>query len=112
MEQRISLITWRLRQLMTDRKIAVGDLAKELGISRTALTNLRGDKMPRISGERINQIIVALNCLIPAEEDPIGAADLLGFGLTVEEIKYVRQRQRQLKLEKSKQDSKKRGKSL
>lgn len=97
---------------MSDRKIAVGDLAKELGISRTAVTNMRGDQMPRLNGERINQIIVALNCLIPADEDPIGASDLLGFGLTVTELKHVRQRQKQPKVEKSKQGNRRRRKLI
>lgn len=93
MEQRIELMAWRLRQIMKDRHIAVKDLAEELGITRGAVANLRGDEMPRIGSSRVNQIIVALNCLLPPDEEPIGASELLGFGLTIDEMKYIKQRQ-------------------
>ncbi|NJM67999.1 MAG: helix-turn-helix domain-containing protein [Acaryochloris sp. RU_4_1] len=78
---------------MRDRKITVAGLANELGVSKAAVSNLRGDAMPKIGSERVNQIIVALNCLLKPGEKPIGAADLLGFGLTVEEMQYVQERQ-------------------
>lgn len=78
---------------MSDRKITVAGLAKELGISSAAVSNLRGDVMPKIGGDRVNQIIIALNCLLKPGEKPIGAADLLGFGLTVEEMQHVQERQ-------------------
>lgn len=78
---------------MSDRKITVAGLAKELSISSAAVSNLRSDVMPKIGGDRVNQIIVALNCLLKPGEKPIGATDLLGFGLTIVEMQHIQERQ-------------------
>ncbi len=59
-----ALIRWRLREVMARYHIKAVDLAKEMGISANAISNLRkSDTMPRLDGESLNNLCNALNKL-------------------------------------------------
>ena len=57
-----SLIRWRLREVMARYSIKAVDLAKEMGISTNSVSNLRrGNTMPRLDGDSLNNLCNALN---------------------------------------------------
>ena len=59
-----TLIRWRLREVMARYHIKAVDLAKEMGISANAISNLRkSDTMPRLDGDSLNKLCNALNKL-------------------------------------------------
>lgn len=55
---------WRLNELMARHRVAGKELADELGISTNAVSSLRkAATMPKINGERLDQIAIALTKL-------------------------------------------------
>jgi putative transcriptional regulator len=52
---------WRLNELMARHRVTGADMAKELGISTNAMSALRrAAKMPKINGDRLDEIAAAL----------------------------------------------------
>jgi putative transcriptional regulator len=65
------VIRWRLRELMARKRITNEELAEKLGINRVSVSRLKNtDTMPRINGDTLNQICLALE---------VTPADLLEF---------------------------------
>jgi putative transcriptional regulator len=55
---------WRLNELMARHRVSGKDLAKKLGISQNAVYALKNaEKMPRIDGDRLDEIAEALTSL-------------------------------------------------
>lgn len=55
---------WKLREIMARYNITGVALAEEMNITPVAMSNMRrGDKMPRLDGERIEKLTTALSKL-------------------------------------------------
>jgi DNA-binding Xre family transcriptional regulator len=85
----MNVIQWRLRDVMDSHNISATSLAEKLGVSKNAVSNLRGVEMPRINGDRLNSLVLALNALRRANTDLITPADLIQFSLTTDEMKAL-----------------------
>ena len=85
MSEQPQLITWRLKKVMTKHKISATDLAQKLGVSRNAVSNWRKPDMPKINGEGLNNLLLALNSLRKKERKPIQLSDLIVFSYTLDE---------------------------
>ncbi|MGK7948263.1 MAG: helix-turn-helix domain-containing protein [Xenococcaceae cyanobacterium] len=58
------MIRWRLKEVMARHDIKGKELAEELGVNESAVSNWRTSKtIPRIGGERIEEICGALSKL-------------------------------------------------
>ncbi|MGF1489780.1 MAG: helix-turn-helix domain-containing protein [Prochloraceae cyanobacterium] len=58
------IIRWKLNEIMARYRITGVDLAKELGVRVESVSNLRkSETIPRIGGERIQDLCVALSKL-------------------------------------------------
>ena len=79
------LITWRLKKVMTHHKISATDLAQKLGVSRNAVSHWRKPDMPKMNGEDLNTLLLALNSLRKKGRKPIQLSDLLVFSYTLDE---------------------------
>ncbi|ABW33236.1 helix-turn-helix domain-containing protein [Acaryochloris marina] len=84
------LITWKLKEHMAANKISVPQLAARLGISENAVINMRRSEMPRINGERLNQIIVALNAMRKKGKKRIQVQDLIVLTFSMDEADEAR----------------------
>lgn len=72
-----TLIKWHLREIMARYNVKAIDLAREMGVSNNAVSNLRkADTMPRIDGETLNKICLSLQRL--SRED-VTISDLVEF---------------------------------
>ena len=59
----ISVIHWKLNELMAKKRIRNKDLAQALGITENSVYRLRRtDEMPRLTPERLNGICTFLQC--------------------------------------------------
>ncbi|MDJ0536603.1 MAG: helix-turn-helix transcriptional regulator [Xenococcaceae cyanobacterium MO_207.B15] len=59
----ISVINWKLNELMAKKRIRNKDLATALGITENSVYRLRRtDQMPRLTPERLNGICTFLEC--------------------------------------------------
>ncbi len=85
----INVIQWRLRDVMDSHGISATSLAESLGVSKNAVSNLRGVEMPRMNGDRLNSLVLALNELRRANTDLITPSDLIQFSLTTDEMKVL-----------------------
>lgn len=85
MSEKPLLITWKLKQVMTRHKIAAKDLADKLGLSRNSVSHWRKPDMPKLNGEDLNNLLLALNSLRRKERKPIQLSDLLVFSYTLDE---------------------------
>ncbi|WP_341531866.1 helix-turn-helix transcriptional regulator (plasmid) [Nostoc sp. UHCC 0302] len=57
------MIVWKLNEVMARQRIKNKDLAAFLGIDENSVSRLRKtDEMPRLTGERLNGLCVALGC--------------------------------------------------
>ena len=75
-----ALIKWRLREVMARYHIKAVDLAKEMGISANAVSNLRkGDTMPRLDGGSLNKLCNALNKLALNLDEEITPITLIDY---------------------------------
>lgn len=55
---------WRLNELMARHRVTGKELADEIGVSANAVSALRkAETMPKINGERLDQIAAALTKL-------------------------------------------------
>ncbi len=84
-----TLITWNLIRVMEAHNISASDLAKKMDVSNNAISNLRSTKMPRLSEERLNQLLLCLNCLRQKGSPVIEPKDLIVFSLTPEEWNLI-----------------------
>ncbi len=84
-----TLISWNLINLMESYEIKAGDLARVMGVSNNAISNLRSTRMPRLTEERLNELLIGLNCLRPQEKPIIEPKDLIKFSLTPDEINLI-----------------------
>ncbi len=83
------LISWNLIDVMETYEIKASDLAKAMGVSNNAISNLRSTKMPRLTAERLNELLLGLNCLRPEKTPIIEPKDLIHFSLTPDELKLI-----------------------
>jgi putative transcriptional regulator len=68
---------WKLAEILARHKIKSVELAKELGISTNAMSGLkRADTMPRIDGDRLDELAAAITKLSKIGES-IRGVDLL-----------------------------------
>jgi len=66
--------------------ISATALAEAMGISKNAISNLRSSEMPRIGGDRLNSLILALNRLRRPSSPLIAIDDLIQFSITPKEM--------------------------
>lgn len=60
----LTVIRWRLKEVMARYDIKGIDLAKELGVREASISNLRNSStMPRMDGNRIDELCKALTKL-------------------------------------------------
>ena len=85
----LKLISWKLREVMDRHGIRATDLAESMGISKNAVSNLRGVDMPRLDGDRLNSLVLSLNQLRRHGSTLITPSDLIGFSLTPDEMKKL-----------------------
>jgi len=85
----INLIRWRLIDVMDDYQIKPSDLAKEMSLSKNAISNLRSTTMPRLTEQRLNDLLLGLNRLRPQGSPIIEPKDLICFSLTPAELIYI-----------------------
>ena len=88
----INLIRWQLIDVMDTYQIRASDLAKEMGLSKNAVSNLRSTTMPRLTGQRLNDLLLGLNRLRPKSAPIIEPKDLICFSLTPAEVIYIENR--------------------
>jgi DNA-binding Xre family transcriptional regulator len=75
-----TLIKWRLREVMARYNIKAIDLAKEMSISANAVSNLRkGNTMPRLDGDSLNNLCNALNKLALDLDEEITPVTLIDY---------------------------------
>ena len=84
----MSLITWRLKEVMARHKIQAGALAADMGVTQNAVTNWRKSQMPQINSSRLNAILLSLNKLSNTDK-LIRPGDLISFSLTEEEMEII-----------------------
>lgn len=58
-----TLIRWRLNEVMARHGIRAKELAEEMEVSPTTVSNLRKRSMPRLTEETLNKLCQALNKL-------------------------------------------------
>ncbi len=73
-----TLIRWRLNEVMARHDIRAKELAEEMGVSPTTVSNLRKRSMPRLTEETLNKLCKALNKL-SHERTPITPGDLIEY---------------------------------
>lgn len=79
-----TMIRWRLAEIMARYKIRGVDLAKYLNVRANAVSTLKNaDTMPRIDGEKLDQICHGLTILSGAEVRP---SDLIEFDFNQEAL--------------------------
>lgn len=67
-----TLVKWKLRALMADRRITNAELSKMVGLHVNTISKWKNsNEMPRISGPEIDKLCEALKCSV---------FDLLGEG--------------------------------
>ncbi len=84
----VSVITWRLREVMDDRGISATALAEEMEVSRNAVSLWRKPAMPKFDGSRLNSLVIALNKLAEGKTT-ITASDLIVTSFTQEEMASI-----------------------
>ncbi len=73
-----TLIRWRLNEVMARYDIRPRELAEEMEVSPSAISNLRKRNMPRLSEETLNKLCHALNKL-SQEGTLITPGDLISY---------------------------------
>lgn len=59
----LTLVKWKLRQLMADRQISNVELAHAVNVHANTISRWKSvNEMPKISGHEIDLICKALNC--------------------------------------------------
>ncbi len=76
----LTLIKWRLREVMARYQIKAIDLAQEMGVSANSVSNLRkGNTMPRLDGDSLNRLCNALNRLAIDLDEEITPVTLIDY---------------------------------
>lgn len=91
MSESVPLITWKLRQTMDRHGITTSALAKMMGISGNSISNMRKSEMPRINGERLNQLIMCINLLRKPGTRLVKLDDLIVLSYTTDEMAVAEQ---------------------
>jgi len=74
------MIRWRLKEVMARHNIKAIDLAREMGVDTNTVSNLRvAETMPRINGERLNELCYHLNRLRGIPDELISPATLIEY---------------------------------
>jgi putative transcriptional regulator len=73
-----TLIRWRLNEVMARHGIRAKELAEEMNVSPSAISNLKKRTMPRLSEETLNNLCQALNKL-SQEEALITPGELIEY---------------------------------
>jgi putative transcriptional regulator len=73
-----TLIRWRLNEVMARHDIRAKELAEEMEVSQSAISNLRKRSMPRLSEETLDKLCRALNKL-SQEKTTITPGDLIEY---------------------------------
>ena len=73
-----TLIRWRLNEVMARHGIRAKELAKEMEVSPSAISNLRKRNMPRLTEETLDKLCRALNKL-SQEKSLITPGDLIEY---------------------------------
>ncbi|AFZ30665.1 helix-turn-helix domain protein [Gloeocapsa sp. PCC 7428] len=73
-----TLIRWRLNEVMARHDIRAKQLAEEMEVSPTTVSNLRKRNMPRLTEETLDKLCKALNSL-SREGIPITPGDLIEY---------------------------------
>lgn len=75
------LINWQLQEILNKYEIKGSVLADKAGLSRNAVSNLRrAKKMPRLTGDQLENLLNSLNACLYEQE--------LKRGRSVDEIKF------------------------
>ena len=85
----LTVIVWRLRDIMDDHGIAAGDLAEAMKVSSNAVSLWRKPRMPKIDGERLNELLIQVNRLRKKGSPVITSSDLIKTTFTSEELEAV-----------------------
>lgn len=91
MSESVSLITWKLKQTMDRHGITTSALSKKMGISGNSISNMRKPEMPRINGERLNQLIMCINLLRKPGTRLVKLDDLIVLSYTTDEMAATEQ---------------------
>jgi len=75
-----NMIRWRLKEVMARHNIKAIDLAKAMEVDTNTISNLRVAKtMPKINGDRLNELCYHLNLLRGIPEELITPAVLIEY---------------------------------
>ena len=70
------MINWRLAEIMARHDIKGVDLAERLGVTPKAVSNIRRAKtMPRLDGQALNRLCIALSDLAGKQITPVNLID-------------------------------------
>ena len=85
----LTMIHWRLREVMDREGIQAKVLAEELGVTQNSISNMRRSTMPRMNGDTFNSLLIAINKLRREQSALILPNDVLQFSLTPDEMKEL-----------------------
>lgn len=80
------MIQWKVKAVMRLHDISARALSEELQLSSTAISILRRVDMPRMDGEKLNQLMLALNRMRRADSPLITLTDIMEFSLSMDEL--------------------------
>ncbi|MEP1079666.1 helix-turn-helix transcriptional regulator [Leptolyngbya sp. PL-A3] len=84
-----TLIRWKLREVMDVHGIQAKDLAEAVGVSKNAVSNWRNSDMPRLDGDRLNEILLQVNKRRRPGSPIVMPSDLIEFTLSPDEISEI-----------------------
>ncbi|WP_049783931.1 helix-turn-helix domain-containing protein [Acaryochloris marina] len=84
------VINWKLAEVMQANGISPTDLAAEMKISRNAISKMRKHYMPRMDGEKLNNLLISLNTLRKPGKRPIRVSHLIVESYTLEEMERAK----------------------
>lgn len=93
MSENGSLITWKLKQTMDKHGITTSALAELMGVSSNSISNMRKSEMPRLNGERLNQLVMCINQMRKPGTRLVELDDLIVLSYTTAEMKISTQQQ-------------------
>lgn len=85
-----TVINWKLAEVMQIHGISSTDLATEMKTSRNAISKMRKNYMPRMDGEKLNHLLIALNALRRPGKKPIRITDLIIQSYTLDEMERAK----------------------
>ncbi|WP_049783909.1 helix-turn-helix domain-containing protein [Acaryochloris marina] len=72
---------------MDKHGITTSALAESMGVSSNSISNMRKSEMPRLNGERLNQLIMCINQMRKPGTRLIELEDLIVLSYTTAEMK-------------------------